>query len=401
MDAFENRICASVGSAPQVTNVAAGHSYVHVSCVATGRFIFLSQPNDGACLEILEFEVVGRRQGCTNCAGGLYTDFAGATTCSSCPFSWVEQESAPWKTATGSGADNLNKCKCRKGLTGTGKGFTQNFEKHRPTYRGVGEVWNFSVYFNQTNSHFLYWPLQTGPIPHEFHVESNGGLTIVVKVKFMGDVEHGESILDFGNAEGSTSDNIVLGRYESSGKMIAYIAQGNDSSVCTIVSTSDIIVQDEWMTIMFLYEASTNEMSLKKNGQIVAGPTACSTTPRDRNVTKLLLGKSNFATNAFFHGEMMGLYIADEVLRDLTRVCNFTRSTGGSHPCDALQSSTWTPDAGIQYHRDQGLAGPALPTAPGNRTAQLSAFFNSRFPKSSSHTTPPLCRLRQTPHNGR
>jgi hypothetical protein len=68
----------------------------------------------------------------------------------------------------------------------------------------------------------------------------------------------------------------------------------------------------------------------------------------------------------------MGLYITDDVVGDLTRVCNFNIETGKSHPCDALQSSTWTPDAGIQHYRDPGIRGMGMLNGSAGRAMDAS-----------------------------
>lgn len=60
------------------------------------------------------------------------------------------------------------------------------------------------------------------------------------------------------------------------------------------------------------------------------------------------VGRSRFSEDVNFQGEMSGLYVAAEPLRNLSRACQ-------SIPCSSLQSSTWTAEAGNQYFRDQGI----------------------------------------------
>ena len=125
--------------------------------------------------------------------------------------------------------------------------------------------------------------------------------------------------------------------------------------VCQVWSAEGTIVQDEWLTVMVQYDSSTNTMILRKDGAIVAGPTNCTKAPSDRSVETLYIGRSRFWNDDYFEGEMRELFVADEVMRDLARACDGLIATGGSSACQTLQSSTWTPDVGTQYHRDQGI----------------------------------------------
>jgi hypothetical protein len=95
------------------------------------------------------------------------------------------------------------------------------------------------------------------------------------------------------------------------------------------------------MYIIFQYDSSNNTMILRKNGRIVGGPTVCTGTPSDRATSnESYVGKSRFLEDATFHGEMSGLVVADETVRNLARDCSTATEdqTGDDDPaCTALQ----------------------------------------------------------------
>ena len=134
---------------------------------------------------------------------------------------------------------------------------------------------------------------------------------------------------------------------------------GQATEVCQITSGSGVIVQDEWMTIMFQYDASTNKMVLRKDGNIVAGPESCTQAPSDRNMTRMFVGRSNFENDAYLNGEIADFFVLDEIPIYLTRACDgdSQTSSSGTYKCVAVQSSTWSAQNGLQHFRDQGISG--------------------------------------------
>ena len=242
-------------------------------------------------------------------------------------------------------------CRCAPGWTGFAGDFYQEENEFRPTFhperkltgRGTRAV------FDDSKRQFLHGAILSGS--RELKIKSRGGLTIAATVKFSGERRYEEQILDFSNGKTSTQDNIMIGRYQNSSRLVASIAAGG-TATCQIVSGEKAIVQDEWLTFVFEYQAATQSMVLKSNKNIIAGPTTCHTKPEDKNLTNLLIARSHFDT--YFGGEMRELFVADETMRNLARACD-VQAHGGASACHALQSSTWTPEAGTQYHRDQKI----------------------------------------------
>jgi hypothetical protein len=302
---------------------------------------------------------------CTNCTAGSYVDTTGSSACSSCAWGW--DINVPRRTVFLSSSQG---CTCDKGMTGvlSGRELRQDVEEYRPTSAGSIALGNFSVEFNRSRRQFLHAQHR----PHLFRIKSGGGLTIAVTARFTDDdcsgsasstgsssnaFCGGEKILDFGNANDATSVNIALGRYLATSRLVAYITDGG-SIVCESVSELKAIEPGKWMAIVLEYNSHSNQLTMRKNGHVIAGPTSCTgVSPGDRNITRMLVGKSNFVGDAFFSGDIRALYVADQILSKLTTVCSAV-GTDPSSSCLAQQSSTWTPQAGTQKHRDQGIAGP-------------------------------------------
>ena len=360
--------CSVVPAAPNITVESASHSHFDLQCPSTGMYIYLVQPSN-LCLDLLELEVVGRRQGCTQCAAGKYEDQTGSTACKTCAWSWDANLPSRTVSEDFQSLAATESCSCNVGMTGSAGGFYQDLEAHRPTVQALDG--SFSVVFDRTQTQFLHAALLTSGStddifnrpddmnlhpPKAFNVATAGGLTIVVRVKFTGSAGFEEKLIDFGNAKNATADSIKLGRYQGSGRIIAILADGA-ASHCELLSDEGIIVQNEWMTITFQYEASTNTAILKKNFDIISGPVTCTNTPSDRNVTRMMIGKGNSNSDDFLNGEIFRIYVADDIIRNLARACSLhiraNQSSEASPACLTLQSTTWTPVVGTQTYRDQ------------------------------------------------
>ena len=367
-----NTQCATISNVTNVTTVVpGGHAYITLECYAAGRYVFLYQPRP-ACLEVLELEVVGRRTGCTSCAKGEYQDVTGSTHCKSCAWGWQSDHGATSEESSTA----LDDCTCDAGFTGTNVGVSQDTPSHRPVYMSTsGMLGQGGIKFDRGAVQFLHSRDRT------WNIASNGGLTVAVEVKYSGLAGMNERIVDFGSTLERYHDSFLLSRWQDSDQLYAAITEKvhiaslalllrfvradmttqtltppqihvitcQAMEVCQIWSEPGTIVQEEWMYIIFQYDSSNNTMILRKNGRIVGGPTVCSGTPSDRATSnESYVGKSRFLEDATFHGEMSGLVVADETVRNLAQNC--------SPACLVLQSSTWTPDSGTQHYRDQKIS---------------------------------------------
>ena len=345
----DHTVCATIQESSQSNLFSGTHRYLDLACKATGNYIFLVQPNP-KCLTLSELEVVGIRHGCTKCAADFYSDRAGSTSCSSCPWAW--DENAPWRATSGEMTDTTGGCVCRKGYLGRAGGLFQHNESFRPILNGSS-----AVHFNRSKTQFLFkdWHLDLPhprAVPHRrlIRLQSAGGLTIVARVKFSGIPGYGESVVSLSNEMDSFA--VVLARHHASSR----IWFGVDA--CSVQSGAGVIIQEEWMTLLAEYNSATNNVTLYKDGSIIAGPTPCTQAPRDRQVSNTFVGKSNIDSHAYFNGQIQDMYVAVELLRNnMTRICNRSESNMYEANCSTLQSSTWTAEAGNQYFRDQGIRG--------------------------------------------
>jgi len=331
------------------TTVSFYHSYVDLECSASGKYVYLVQPN-ARCMRVSEVEVVGRRHACTACAAGKYEDNTGSTSCKQCPWGW--ETTADWRSSSHPHSKSADSCKCNRGLSGVGGGFFQDVEVHMPGH--IGTTGNISVVFDASKAQFLHAGLLTaGSVddiyqrpadvnlhsPRALKLQSNGGLTAVLKIKFSGAAPDWETVFDFGNSNHSILDNVFMQRKSSS--LWVGIANGA-SAACTLEAE---VAPDEWATWVFSFDASTNSASLSKDLVSVVGPTSCVATPLDRNFTRMFVGRSTFATTAapsersYLNGEIKELFVSDEKLISLMSTC-YSRGTGQAHTCPVLQSST-------------------------------------------------------------
>jgi hypothetical protein len=205
---------------------------------------------------------------CQACGAGTYKDSPGSGACSSCPSSVLSYSS-------------------QGGPMGQGY-----------------------VSFNRQESDFLDTGTRT------FNFASNGGLTIVTVVRFVGSPGNWERIVDFGN--GMWDNNIVLTRQGTSSVLrfftVEGLQSGSESKNFFIESPSGTITQDTWLTIIARYDASTLRAELTVDGAVVGTATA-SAALTDKILTKTYAGKSNWGSwDDYLNADMAGLVVLDQHL---------------------------------------------------------------------------------------
>ena len=78
-------------------------------------------------------------------------------------------------------------------------------------------------------------------------------------------------------------------------------------------SSSGVIVQDSWLTVVVRYRASTREYSLTvNNANSVSGTASAAVT--DRTLSGTYMGKSWWSVDVYFNGDMAGVFVVDEYL---------------------------------------------------------------------------------------
>jgi len=96
---------------------------------------------------------------------------------------------------------------------------------------------------------------------HTFDIQSNGGFSAVVLVKFGGQPVVWERIFDFNN--GYPGDNVMLSRNDGSNDLVMRILNGADWSSECCITMPGIIIQGNWLAIMTRYRASSGVLDLR------------------------------------------------------------------------------------------------------------------------------------------
>ena len=159
------------------------------------------------------------------------------------------------------------------------------------------------VSFDRTQSDYL----DGGSL--QLNMASNGGLTIVTVVRFTGSAGSYERIVDLGN--GADNGNVFLSRVETNDELWLVIA--NSPAALYVSTTSSAISQDEWLTIIARYDASTLVGEVRINGA-VAGTATASAAITDRTISGAYVGRSHWAGDAYLNADMAGLMVTDRYL---------------------------------------------------------------------------------------
>lgn len=110
-------------------------------------------------------------------------------------------------------------------------------------------------------------------------------------------------------------NDFIISRDWSKDTLRIIVANG-DTNVCS-VETGSLIVQDEWMTLVFRYDASTNKVDMMKDGQVALQPEICADgTPNDRTAANSYIAKSHWTGDVTANLEMSGFFLMDGYMSD-------------------------------------------------------------------------------------
>ena len=148
------------------------------------------------------------------------------------------------------------------------------------------------------------------------NILTNGGLTIVAVVRFIGTPQDWGRIVDLGNGAGN--GNIVVGRYGSAYSLSLALWNGATSLVETGAGSSAMnFVTNSWLTIVARYRSSTWQYSLTVNDATYAGTLPAGL--EDRTVSATYMCRSAWSSTAqFFNGDIAGVFVVDEYLGTVT-----------------------------------------------------------------------------------
>ena len=172
-----------------------------------------------------------------------------------------------------------------------------------PVYNALGGPQGKGhVTFDRTKSQYL----DAGP--RTLNIATNGGLTIVVVARFTGTPAYWERIIELASGP---NDHMVVGRWETSTNLNFEVYDG--STLAVLASSTGVIVQNSWLTAVVRYRASTREWWFTVNG-VAASVGTASASLADKTLSLTYMGRSQISTDAYFNGDMAGVFVVDEYL---------------------------------------------------------------------------------------
>ncbi len=149
--------------------------------------------------------------------------------------------------------------------------------------------------------------------PRTLNIATNGGLTIVVVVRFTGTVGSWEHIIDLGSGSpfNNVPNNIHFGRFDLANLAVLEIFNGANQALYVELHEWPFD-QGSWLTVVVSYRASTREVTVQVNDKFTAVPAPEALI--DRAVSETYIGKSHYRGDAYFNGDMAGIFVVDEYL---------------------------------------------------------------------------------------
>jgi hypothetical protein len=154
----------------------------------------------------------------------------------------------------------------------------------------------------------------------QFNLQSGGGFTAVMVVRFSASRGSWERIFDFG--EGQNRANILFGRCGGGTGVGFYIKHANGRDQCS-GCTGGVIDPNRWQTYVVRYNAGSNSFNIMLDGRYIYGNTRCyGGRPADRSLPVTYVGRSHWDHDAYFEGDIKGIYMSDGYLQnaDVTRL---------------------------------------------------------------------------------
>ena len=175
-----------------------------------------------------------------------------------------------------------------------------------PTYNALGGPnGKGHVSFDRTQSQYLDAGTRT------LNFASNGGLTIVVVMRFTGAPGAWERVLEMGIMNNFGNNNFLIARYQTSTSLTIQFYNVANGRVLDVEIPS-VIVQDSWLTIVVRYSASTKGYSISANGAVTNTGTL-GTALVDRTLTHNFIGKSLYQ-DPYLNADIAGVFVVDEHL---------------------------------------------------------------------------------------
>lgn len=187
-------------------------------------------------------------------------------------------------------------------------GYAQSTSSNQPLYFSYsGFENNGFVQFDRTASDHLNGGSKT------LNINTNGGFTTMVFMRFTGTTVAWERIFDFGNlfTNGGVNNYITFGRFDNSTTIFCEFFNG--STNVARITGSNVITQNEWALFAVRYRKESRLVELFKNGVLLATTTA-SADILDRTVPITFIGRSNYEFDPYVNADIAGLYVLDKYL---------------------------------------------------------------------------------------
>lgn len=145
----------------------------------------------------------------------------------------------------------------------------------------------------------------------QFNLQSGGGFTAVMVVKFSSSRGNWERIFDFGN--GAERGNILFARCGGGTGVGFYIKRMGGGHLCG-GCTGGVINPNAWQTYVVRYNAASNTFNMMVDGRYIYGNSHCHGRPEDRTLKRTYIARSNWNSDAYLDGDIKGIYLSDGYL---------------------------------------------------------------------------------------
>ena len=329
-------------------------------CVSCPPGSFKPTPSSGPCLP---------------CAADTFSNVTTASSCNSCPIGYRSLSgtvnstdccglnSRPQNITCTTGAVNViasySSTACARFIALTPKPSFASISTRNnaavgtmPTFIAAGGPngkGHFS--FDRTKSQYLDAGSRT------FNIASNGGLTIVLVMRFTGSISAWERVLELGIQGQFGTNSMLVARQSSSTSLLVDIFNGVGNNRVLSVATAALIVQNSWLTVVVQYSASNRGYSISVNGAVTNTGTIA-TAITDRTLTHNWIARSNNG-EAHLNADIAGVFVVDEYLgTTATTAISDTMIQGvdlTSAPCEGTAQSC---SFGIRCSCNTGYTGP-------------------------------------------
>ena len=181
--------------------------------------------------------------------------------------------------------------------------------------------------------------------PRTLNIATNGGLTIVAVVRFTGDAESNERIIDLFFRGPPVTNNIMIRRCAKDSKVVFEIrGVSSPKPIDGNASSCQPAVQNDWLTVVVRYRASTKEYWFTVSNNVFTGNSSAAVT--DRTLSSTWMARASGGQD-FLNGDIAGVFVVDEYLSTDATTAIVNAMVRGE---DLTKTSGWTDVPGSGYY---------------------------------------------------